>query len=127
MKKIILTGVLAAGALVTLGAAGPAPAAPQHSCFWNREVNSFSAPDDHTVYVRVGVKEVYRLDLMGACPDVQWNNGIALESRPGSSICSAMEATVITHSPTGPQRCAVSQLTKLTPAEVAALPKRSRP
>lgn len=124
MRKIILTGVLAAGALVTLGGAGPAP---QRACFWNSQANGFSAPDDHTVFVRVGVKDVWRLDLMGPCPDVQWNNGIGLESRPGSSICSAMEATVLTHGPTGPQRCPVSQLTKLTPAEIAALPKRSRP
>jgi hypothetical protein len=127
MRKIILNGMLAAGALLALGAAGPAPAAPQRTCFWNSQVNGFTAPDDHTVYVRVGVKEVYRLDLMGACPNITWNNGIGLESHPGSSICSAMEATVITHGPTGPERCAVSTLTHLTPAEIEALPKRSRP
>ncbi|WP_304169534.1 DUF6491 family protein [Phenylobacterium aquaticum] len=125
MRKTLLTGVLAAGALITLGGAGPAPA--RQACFWTSQADGFTAPDDHTVFVRVGVREVYRLDLMGACPNIQWNNGIGLESRPGSSICSAMEATIISHGPTGPERCAVSQMSRLTPAEIAALPKRSRP
>ncbi|HQN51074.1 MAG TPA: DUF6491 family protein [Phenylobacterium sp.] len=125
MRKFILTGALAAGALVTLGAAGPAP--KQDRCFWTQSVNGFTAPDDKTVYVKVGVKETWRLDLFGTCPDVRWNNDIALLSRPGSSICSAMDATIITNGPTGPQRCQVSKITKLTPEEAAALPAKSRP
>lgn len=129
MRKFILTGAIAAlgavGALVTPGAASAAP--KQDRCFWTQSVNGFTAPDDRTVYVKVGVKEVWRLDLFGTCPDVRWNNDIALASRPGSSICSAMDATIITHGPTGPQRCQVSKITKLTPEEAAALPSKSRP
>lgn len=125
MRKFILTGVLAAGALITLGGAGPAP--KQDRCFWTNSVSSFTAPDDRTVYVRVGVKETWRLDLFGTCPDVAWNNDIALVSRPGSSICSGLDATIVTRGPTGPQRCQVSRITKLTPEEAAALPSRSKP
>jgi len=39
-----------------------------------------------------------------------------------------MDATIIVNrSPIGPQRCEVSKVTKLTPEEVAALPRKSRP
>lgn len=119
---------LAAGAILGLGGAGPAPdAKPARSCFWTQEANGFTVADDHTVYLRVGLKDVYRLDLFGSCPDARWEQSIALESRPGSSICSPMDATLITNGPTGPQRCPVSKLTKLTPEEAAALPKKHKP
>jgi hypothetical protein len=34
---------------------------------------------------------------------------------------------VVTHSPIGPQRCPVRSMHKLTPEEIAALPKNARP
>lgn len=121
------TSFLAAGAaLLALAVAAPSlaadkPAKPSRSCFFNRDVSSFSAVDDQTVNIRVGVKDYYRLDLMGRCPDIDWNNSIALISRGGSSICDGMDATIVTRSAIGPQRCPVKTVTKLTPDEVAAL------
>lgn len=126
--------MLAASLAVALGlsagaaqAADPAKPKPQRSCFWTRDVNSWSAADDHTVYIKVGVKDVYRLDLMGSCPDIDWSWKMGLESHGSSSICSALDATIIAQSPIGPQRCPVRQVTKLTPQEVAALPPKHRP
>ena len=75
----------------------------------------------------MGVKDVYRLDLLGPCPDIDWNWSIALESHGSSWICSPLDATIIAKSPIGPQRCPVRQVTKLTPQEVAALPKKQKP
>lgn len=125
--------ILALGAALVLLAAGGAHAAdaakpkPQRACFLTRDVNGWSAADDHTVYVRVGVKDVYRLDLLGPCPDIDWNWSIALESRGSSWICSPLDATIIAKSPIGPQRCPVRMVTKLTPQEVAALPPKKKP
>jgi hypothetical protein len=93
-------------------------------------VTSFAAPDDHTVYVKVNLHDVYRLDLMISCPDVNWNQRIALESSHGAggSICNALDAEIISHATgLGRQRCPVKTLTKLTPEEVAALPKGAKP
>ena len=125
-------------AVLALGAAGAhadnkaADAKPAHTdtCFWARNVTSFAAPDDHTVYVKVNLHDVYRLDLMIACPDVNWNQRIALESSHGAggSICNALDAEIISHATgLGAQRCPVKTLTKLTPEEVAALPKHAKP
>ena len=128
MMKSILT--LAAVACLAAGAAQAADTAkpkPHRACFWTRDVNSWSAADDHTVYIKVGVKDVYRLDLMGACPDIDWSWKMGLESHGSSSICSALDATIIAKSPIGPQRCPVREVTKLTPQEIAALPPKHRP
>ena len=77
--------------------------------------------DEQAVNVHVGVKDVYRLELFGRCPDIDWNQQIALVSRGGNSICSGLDATIITKGPFGPQRCPVSKVTKLSPEEVTAL------
>ena len=119
--------------LATAALAGPVAAAEAagktapRACFRPDNVENFSAPDEKTVYLRVNRKEVYRLDLMGPCPDVDWAWEIALQNRGSSWVCSAMDATVLVKTPIGPQRCVVDRMTKVSPEEVAALPKRSRP
>lgn len=120
----------AAAALLVLGAAhatsADKPSAPRQ-CFWNHQVNSFAAQSDRAVNLRVGVKDYYQLELFAPCPDVEWTQKIALISRGSSTICSGLDAEVVTPTPIGPQKCLVRNVRKLTPAEVAALPKGARP
>lgn len=121
---------LASAGLAPAFAAEPAPdagAKPQRQCFSARNVSNFSAVDDRTVNLRVGVKDIYRLDLFGPCHDIDWEHEIAIQSRGSSWICSGLDATIITKSPTGPRRCAVRTVRKLSPAEIAALPPRQKP
>jgi hypothetical protein len=120
--------VLALGATAQPAAAkSPPDGKPKNQCFFTQNVNGFSAPDEHTVYVRVGVRDVYKFQLMGMCPDIDWSQRIALVSRSGSSICTGMDAEIVTRTQIGPQRCPVRSVQKLTPEEVAALPRKSRP
>lgn len=105
--------------------ATPAPAKRQ--CFFASSVNSFSAVDDKTVNVRVGVKDVYELKLFTRCPDVDWSHKIGIVSRGGSSICDGFDATIIVDSSLGPRRCQVDKVRKLTPEEVAALSSKAKP
>ena len=124
----LLKPMAAAGMLLALSAtAAEAATKSPRACFWVRDVNGWSAADDHTVYLRVGVKEVWRLDLLGTCPDIKWDWRIALSSTGSSTVCSPLDATIIAHTPIGPQRCPVKQVTRLTPQEVAALPPKQRP
>lgn len=128
-------GALTAGAAVimTLGATAasaaekPAKAPAHNECFWTRNANGFAAPDEHTLNVRVNSRDVFQFEMMGRCPDIDWNQRIALVSRASSNICTGMDAEVVSHSPIGPQRCPVRSVRKLTPEEVAALPPRARP
>jgi hypothetical protein len=119
---------LAASAAVLAGAglstpvavAQPAAADSGHGnqCFYTRNINGFQAPDDRTVYIRVGVRDIYRLSLMVGCTGLTFRQGIGLESTP---------ATVVYRDTGIRNRCPVSDIHKLTPAEIAALPKRDLP
>ena len=125
-------------ALVALAAApfaadARSPAQPDQAakakkqCFYTRNADSFAAPDEDNLYVRVGVRDVYHFTMFARCPEIDWNQRLALVSRSSSWICTGMDADVITHTTLGSQRCAVRYVEKLTPAQVAALPKRARP
>ena len=132
MKTMIRWAVLAATLAGLAGAQTAAakdkPTYDAKQCFYTRNVTSFAAPDDRTLYVRVGVRDVYKFDMFGPCPDIDWNQRVALVSRYSSWICNSMDAEVISHATgLGPQRCPVSHMRKLTPEEVAALPRRARP
>lgn len=125
---------LAAAATLSVTAAAPAaakspkePEATAKQCFWASQVNGFASRDNRIVNVRVGVRDVYQFEMLGRCPDVNWSERIALVSRGRSSICSGLDAEIISPSPIGPQRCAVRDIRKLTPEEVKALPKGARP
>lgn len=124
-------GVAALGLAVPQAATAQAPAEskakPKRQCFWTSQVNNFAAQDDRVVNVRVGVKDVYRLEIFGTCPEIDWTQKIALVSRPGSTICTGLDAELIVPSAIGPQRCPVRTVRKLTPAEVAALPPKAKP
>jgi hypothetical protein len=127
--------VIAAAAGLLAGSAAPVlakspvepQAQPNRQCFWTRNVNSFASNDDRVVNLRVGVKDVYQLQMFGRCNDVDWSNHIALRSRGSSYICTGLDAEIIAPSPIGPQRCAVQSIRKLSEAEVKALPKHARP
>jgi len=124
---LLLGGATMAAAADTPDAKAPPAKPARNQCFWTRNVTGFAAADEHTLNVRVNVKDVYQFEMFGHCPDIDWNQSIALVSRGGSSICDGMDAEIITHSPLGPQRCQVRSVKKLTPEEIAALPKRGRP
>jgi len=126
---LALTVALAACAAPPSGSAAPgqlADAAPRQ-CFRTQDVHGFAAQDETVVNVQVGVRDVYRLELVSPCRDVNWAQGVALRSRGGSSICTGLDAELIVPSPIGPTTCPVRTVRRLTPEEAAALPSRARP
>jgi len=138
MKIIAAVGLSLAAALSLAATAGgqPAPAskpAPRAgvSCFWVRDVDGFSAPDNQTLYVRVGVKQVYKLTLFGNCMDISWVHHVGLVTPRGlANICEGTNPAldvVDRELGVGRERCPVTEVRKLTPDQVAALPKGQRP
>ena len=119
--------VLALVAATTTGHAGAQALEKGRDCFYSRNINGFTAVDDETINVRVGVRDIYQLKFLGPSRDVRWANGIALVSHGGSFICSSLDATVVVPGPTGPQRFPVKAIRHLTPDEVANLPRKQRP
>ena len=100
---------------------------PARQCFWTHQGTNFASSDSRVVNLRVGVKDIYQLEMFGRCNDVDWTQKIAVVSRGGSNICSGLDAEIIAPSTLGPQRCPVRTVRKLTVEEVKALPKRARP
>src|SRR5688572_7000145 len=124
-KNMLVAGaaaVLATCGGVNLPSGAQAAAASGGQCFNAATVNSFDAIDDDTVLVTVGVRNVYRLEIVGVCPDVDWSLRVGLRSRGGSSwVCEAMDAELLVPGSTALQRCPVIGVKKLSPAEVHAL------
>ncbi|MDO8902485.1 MAG: DUF6491 family protein [Phenylobacterium sp.] len=132
MRALVLT--LAVGALTVSACAptaasggGEVAATGGRECFFTRSVSGFSAPDNETLYLRVGVRDVYEMRMFAPCLDMDWAQKLAVVSRSGSSVCRGADATIISPGPLGEQRCLVRAVRKLTPAAVDALPAGSRP
>jgi hypothetical protein len=97
------------------------------NCFRPRDVRNWRAPDNRTVYLRTVANHVYRLGLLGPCPDVNWAQSLGVRSPGATMICSSLDMTIISPSGFGRRRCMANAMVQLTPAEVAALPPGSRP
>jgi Family of unknown function (DUF6491) len=123
MKLIIIAGV-AALAVATAFSAAAQPGA-KDSCFWTRDLRNHTVADDHTLYFDVGGRSVYRVDMAGSClAGVTSSDPIVLRDRPATGqICNKLDLDIRVRG----AGCIVSGITKLTPQEVAALPKRVRP
>lgn len=129
IAPLLLASALASGtaAFAAEPAAKPAAKPAANACFRAQDVNGWTAVDDKTVNVRVGVKDIYQLTLFSPSTDIDWSQHIGLESRGGSWICSSMDATIIVPGAIGPQRTPVTAIRKLSPDEVAALPRNEKP
>ena len=136
MKPALPAALGLAAALSVSAVAQPSPAAPPHAaayCFWNRNITNFAAIDEQTLYLRVGVSEVWRLQLFSPCFNLDWVHHIAIRTRGGgfeTSICEGPNPpaeVVVRDTAFGRQSCPVTDVRKLTPEEVAALPKLARP
>ena len=129
VAAIVLTAPIAA---CTADAARPQRVASASrngdQCFTARDVRGFSAQNNDTVVMRIGVDRYFRLSGLGGCNDVDWATGIGIQSRGAGFICSGGDADLIVPSSTlGTQRCPVLHIERLTSAEVALLPKGKKP
>jgi hypothetical protein len=101
---------------------------PADQCFLADDINGFNAVNDRTLYIRVGVRDIYRLDLMTDCAGLSFRESFGLKTTPANPwVCSPLDATVVFHEPGEHAQCPVQAIHKLTAAEVAALPKRDKP
>ncbi len=129
---LALAGLAAALPVAVSGAdaAKPKTSDAGRSCFWARNLDSWSAgADQSTVNLKVGVHDYYQLKLLGPCPEIDWTQTIGIESRGGGSwICSGLDVTLIMpRHGIGPERCPATSLRKLSREEAKALPPKQKP
>ena len=131
------TTLLRAGLLTTalLALAAPAladPAAtprPARSCFALSDWDGWSAPNKDTLYLKVRNREVYRVDLSHGTNQLT-SPGVHLVSvvRGSDQICAPIDLDLRVSDGFGfAMPIMAKTITRLTPEEVAALPKKDRP
>jgi hypothetical protein len=120
---------LGAGAVANpIAMAEPQRPPESRSCFYASRIENYAVASDRRVYLRVGVGDVYQLDLMNDCPELTFRQNVQItHTGAGSLICSPIDLTIRFRQVAARRICPVSDMRKLTPAEIAALPKGDRP
>ena len=126
----LAAGVVAASA--TLGAASAAPAADTNgrNCFTVNDWHGWSSPSPDVLYLAVSFKDVYKVELAHPVEGLNLVDTVVVSDEAGlQSVCEAADLHLImTHRRGGSrQGLIVRSLTRLTPEEIAAIPKKYRP
>ena len=102
--------------------------APATSCFQTRDIRNHTVGDSRTLYFDVAGRAVYRVSMSNSCLAASSSSDPIVLRNFGSSsrICRPLDLD-LSAGPSGMSRCIVSEIAKLTPQEVAALPKKLRP
>lgn len=129
MFAVLLIGVAACAPTNPVMGEGEGQSA-RNPCFDVATLRNYRAVQGRTLYVRSSRDEVFELQSVGACNDLDGAVGLALVPDAGSisRLCIGDGAVVRARSgvgSTGPCRVRVTAL--LTPDQVAALPDRDRP
>ncbi|HEY4032213.1 MAG TPA: hypothetical protein VGM25_17840 [Caulobacteraceae bacterium] len=142
------TAIMMAAATAALGLAGAAhavapadkaqPAAPlvaklpsaktQPSCFFTRDWSGWRSPNANTIYLRVNVRDIWQIDLSGGSSLLAWpDSHLINEVRGPDSVCGPIDLDLKVANDHFVEPLFVKAVTKLTPDQVAAIPKKFLP
>lgn len=110
--------------------APPAYASNASGCFRTSDIRNHTVGDERTLYVDVQGREVWRIEMSGAClAGALSSDPIIIRQPPGASlVCRPIDLDIaISRGPGMSTPCIPQAIARLTPAEVAALPDRLRP
>ena len=122
LATLLLSAALAlpAGAALSQGA--------PRQCFALRNMDNTRVADAQTLYARVRGRDVWRFDMAGACLSRQSSDGLLVSPTGGrATICGPLDVDIRSRYGGMETPCIVRGVTKLTPREAAALPKKLRP
>jgi hypothetical protein len=133
-KSMIRAGLLTT---VLLAAAAPALAAPAdqakprpaRSCFSLSDWDNWSAPDKDTLYLKVRNRDVYQVDLSHGT-NMLTSPGVHLVSiqRGVNTVCAPIDLDLRVSDGYGMAMPIMAKsITKLSPEQIAAIPKKDRP
>jgi len=130
---LLTTALLAAAAPVfadqTPAATKDAATKPARSCFSLSDWDGWSAPNRDTLYLKVRNRQVYRVDLSHGTSQLT-SPGVHLVSiqRGVSTVCGPIDLDLRVSDGSGfAMPIMAKAITKLTPEEIAAIPKKDRP
>ncbi len=129
--RAALIGLAIAGLSASVASAQDAakPVKPPRQCFYLSDWRGWTAPDKNTLYMKVNGRDVYRVDLAWGANELTWpGSHIVSVVRGSDSICNPLDLDLRVSDGSGfamPIRA--KAITKLTPDEVKALPKKYQP
>lgn len=125
---------LAAAAAVTVAAtaaqAAETPKPHHNECFLSRDWDGWSAPGGgDVIYLKVRMHDVWRLDLTPGTHVHKYPDYFLVNRIRGSNwLCSPLDFDLELSDHSGfRQPLIVTKMRKLTPAEIAEIPKKDRP
>ena len=126
----LLAFVLAVAAL-TAGAsqALAQKPAPGRQCFRVSQMDGHTVGDPKTLYVGVRNREVFRIDMRGAClAGANMGDPLVVETVGGSDlVCRPIDLDLKVAGSIGLSPCIVKSITRLTPPQIASLPRKLKP
>jgi len=128
-SRLIAAGLIAAIGLSAGAAFAGVSAKDRTPCFFITQWEGWKSPSPNVIYLGVNMHDVYRVDLSAGSSQLNSPNmHLVSINRGSSSICSALDLDLkIADSMGFAEPLIASKLTKLTPEEVAAIPKKDRP
>ena len=131
MRRCLLYTGMVMAAVVAAGAARAAPPGQKlDQCFLNRDYQGFRDIDANSFYIRVGLKDIYRIETQGSCPMLTEPDARLITIQHGSDeICGPLDWQLrVAETPPSPAvGCIVKSQTRLSPAEASAVPRSQRP
>ena len=124
------TLLVIAAAAAALGAALPAAAQTgRESCFRLSQISNTMPDGDRRIYVRVNVNSFYRIDLANRCASLPYpGNHLVLTPAGGNDlVCHPIDLDLKVSEGGVRESCLISSITRLTPEEAAAIPKKVKP
>jgi hypothetical protein len=123
--------LMAAVAALAVGGAAHAdtPAAkPKSSCFFSRDWNGWRSPDQKTIYLRVNVRDIWQVDLASGSQLLTWPDSHLINDVRGTdSVCAPIDLDLKVANDQIVEPLFIKAITKLTPEQVAAIPKKFLP
>jgi len=128
MKAPLLMAAVAAFTLAGVAHADTPAAKPQRSCFFTRDWNNWHAPTKDTIYLRVGVRDFYKIELNFGSQMLIWpDSHLINEVRGTDQVCSPIDLDLKVAEDGIVEPLFIKSISKLTPEEVAAIPKKDLP
>jgi hypothetical protein len=106
----------------------PGTGLPRGQCFRSHDIRNHVIAGDRTLLLNAG-RDTYRVTVDGNClAGAMDSDPIVTREPPGASIiCKPIDMDLAVSKNGFGSRCMVDSIVKLTPQELAALPKKLRP
>jgi hypothetical protein len=98
-------------------------------CFRSADIRNHTVADKNTLLIDVRGKDTYRITMNGAClAGALSSDPIITRQPPGSSIiCKPIDMDIAISRGGFPSHCIVDSIVKMSPEEVATLPRKLKP